>query len=206
MRALIALVTCVWTAALLAGPAAAAEERAGVTVGPYYHVSIPLAGEVAGSSWAGGGARCRVEWSDAFAVSAAFTYDRHEFPEPESILEGHPGQVVERQVLSFRGGVIYNLPLGFTYPYAGGGVTLAREKTYFRSGDLEPRALYHPGLYGEAGTYVPLVGPLVVDAGPELTVLFGKLGGDYDHGEGRYEDTGGATLYFGFKAGVGIYF
>jgi hypothetical protein len=206
MRIAIALLTCVGTAGLLAAPAAAAEERAGVTVGPYYHVSIPLAGEDAGSSWAGGAARCRVEWSDALAVSAAFTYDRHEFPGPEPVLEGHTGQVVERQVLSFRGGVIYNLPLAFTYPYAGGGAVLAREKTYFRSGELEPRVRYHPGLYGEAGTYVPLVGPLVVDAGPELTVLFGKLGGDYDHDAGGYEDTGGVALYFGFKAGVGIFF
>jgi len=205
MRRAIALLTTAWLAALLAAPAPAAEERAGFTVGPYYHVSIPLAGEVAGSSWAGGAARCRVEWSDAFAVSAAFAYDRHEFPKSQ-ITEYDPGEAVERQVLSFRGGVIYNLPLGFTYPYAGGGAVLAREKTYFRSGDLEPRALYHPGLYGEAGTYVPLVGPLVVDAGPELTVLFGKLGGDYNHDQGRYEDTGGATLYFGFKVGVGIYF
>lgn len=205
MRALIALVTCVWTAAFLVSPAAAAEERAGVTVGPYYHVSIPLAGEVAGSSWAGGGARCRVEWSDAFAVTASFTYDRHEFGE-SPITEYDPGELVERQVLSFRGGAIYNLPLGFTYPYAGGGAVLAREKTFFRSGEIEPRARYHLGLYGEAGTYVPLVGPLVVDAGPELTVLFGKLGGDYNHDQGRYEDTGGATLYLGFKVGLGIYF
>jgi hypothetical protein len=206
MRRAIALVTCFWLTALLAAPAAAAEETAGVTVGPYYHVSIPLGGEPAGSSWAGGAARCRVEWSDALAVSASFTYDRHEFGESMSTQEYIPGEVVERQVLSFRGGVIYNLPLAFTYPYAGGGVVLAREKTYFRSGELEPRKLYHPGLYGEAGTYVPLVGPLVVDAGPELTVLFGKLGGDYNHGEGDYDDTGGATLYFGFKAGVGIFF
>ena len=205
MRRMIALLTFAWLAAALAAPAPAAEERAGVTVGPYYRVSIPLAGEAANSSWAGGAARGRYEWSDAFAVSAAFAYDRHEFPESLAAVYD-PGEVVERRLLSFRGGVIYNLPLGFTYPYAGGGVVLAREKTFFLSGDLEPRTRYHPGLYGEAGTYVPLVGPLVVDAGPELTLLFGKLGGDYDDRQGRYEDTGGAALYFGFKAGVGIYF
>jgi len=206
MRNTITVLILASAAAALAAPALAAEgDRAGVTVGPYYHLSIPLGGEAAGSSWAGGGARCRVEWSDALAISAAFAYDRHEFGESLTT-EYVPGKVVERQVLSFRGGAIYNLPLAFTYPYTGGGVVVAREKTYFRAGDLEPRTLFHPGLYGEVGTYVPLVGPLVVDAGPEFVVLFGKLGGDYDPDERRYEDTGGAALYFGFKAGVGIYF
>jgi hypothetical protein len=205
MRRKFSPLTYVCLAAALAAPAASAEERAGVTVGPYYHVSIPLAGEAADSSWAGGAARVRYEWSDAFAISAAFVYDRHEFPESDAeILD--PGEVIERQVFSFRGGAIYNLPLSFTYPYAGGGVVLAREKTFFRSGALEPRTRFHPGLYGEAGTYVPLVGPLVVDAGPELSLLFGKPGGDYDYRQGGYEDDGGAALYFGFKAGVGIYF
>lgn len=201
----IAILISACLTAALAAPAFADEDQTGVTAGPYYHISAPLAGEVAGSSWAGGGVRFRVEWSDAFAVTASFTYDRHEFPESPTT-EYDPGEVVERQILSFRGGAIYNIPLDFTYPYAGGGVTLAREKTYFRGVDFEPRAIFHPGLYGEAGTYVPLVGPLVVDAGPELLLLFGKLGGSYDERTNAYEDTGGVALYFGFKAGVGIYF
>jgi hypothetical protein len=213
MRKIIVSLTAVSLGAALAAPAQPAapgqpaEEQLGLTVGPYYRASIPLAGDPAESSWAGGAARGRYEWTEAFAVSAAFAYDRHELPESESILEDYdPGEVIERRLLSLRGGMIYNLPLGFTYPYAGGGVVLAREKTYFRSGDVEPRILYHPGLYGEAGTYVPLAGPLVVDAGPELTLLFGKMGGDRAPGTGDYRDEGGAALYFGFKAGVGIFF
>jgi hypothetical protein len=189
-----------------AADAAAPRERpADVAAGVYYKLSVPVAGEDANSSWAGGAARLRYGLSGALAFSAAFAYDRHEFP--ESLAEGvNPGEAVERQLLSFRGGVTYDLPLGLLYPYVGGGLALAREKTYFRYGGLEPKALYHPGFYVEAGTNVPLVGPLTVDAGPELVALFGKRVAAYEPAANEYRYDEGAALYFGVKAGLAINF
>jgi len=185
--------------------AAEAGKTYGVAVGAYYRISIPAAGEDAGSSWTGGAARLRYDWSDALAFTAAFTYDRHEFPEPPLEVVD-PGVAVERQLLSFRGGIAFDMPLSVIYPYAGGGAALARENTYFRSGRLEPKVLYHPGLYGEAGINVPLVGPLAVDAGPELVLLFGKRVAAYDAAINGYRYDDGAALYFGLKAGVAIHF
>jgi hypothetical protein len=141
----------------------------------------------------------------ALAVSAALAYDRHEFLEsPPEVFDR--GEAVERQLLSFRGGVIYDLPLGLLYPYVGGGLALGREKTYLRYGRLEPKTLYHPGFYVEAGTNVPLVGPLTVDAGPELVALFGKRVASYEAAVDDYRYDDGAAVYFGVKAGLAIYF
>ncbi len=204
MKKMRKLVVATLAAAAAAFGAAAEREPAGATVALYYRASIPAGGEDAGASWAGGAARLRYEWSDALALAAAFGYDRHEFGDLE--LPAHFTVPVERRLLSFRGGVIYNVPLPFTYPYAGGGATLARERTYYRYGGVEPKVLYHPGLYGEAGTYVPLIGPLVVDAGPELVVLFGKRAAGYNWQIKDYEYDGGAALYVAFKVGAGIYF
>lgn len=205
MKKMRKLVVTTLAAAAATFAAAADREPAGVTVGPYYRASIPAGGEDAGASWAGGAARLRYEWSDALAITAAFAYDRHEFLEsPAEVVD--LGEAVERRLLSFRGGVIYNIPLPFTYPYAGGGAVLARERTYYRYGGVEPTVLYHPGLYGEAGTYVPLIGPLVVDAGPELVVLFGKRAAAYNRHTKAYEYDGGAALYLGIKGGLGIFF
>jgi hypothetical protein len=204
MEKMLKLVVTALAAAAATFAGAADRQPSGVTVGLYYRASIPAGGEDAGASWAGGAARLRYEWSDALAITAAFGYDRHEFGELE--LPEHFTVPVERRLLSFRGGVIYNVPLPFTYPYAGGGATLARERTYYRYGGVEPNVLYHPGLYGEAGTYVPLIGPLVVDAGPELVVLFGKRAAAYNWHTKDYEYDGGAALYVAFKVGAGIYF
>ncbi|NIT37101.1 MAG: hypothetical protein GTN49_11490 [candidate division Zixibacteria bacterium] len=191
-------------AAAFTSAATPSQKRAGVTVGAYYRASIPAAGEDARASWAGGAARLRYEWSETFAITAAFSYDRHEFG--KFTLPKHFTVPMERQILSFRGGVIYNIPLRFTYPYAGGGAVLARERTYYQYGYVGPKVLYHPGLYGEAGTYVPLIGPLVVDAGPDLVVLFGKRAAAYNWHTKGYEYDGGAALYFGIKAGLAIFF
>jgi hypothetical protein len=203
MRKIAAFVAIGFAAASSFG--AAREQRGAVAVGAYYRISIPAAGEDAGSSWTGGAARLRYDWSDALAFTAAFTYDRHEFPEsPPDVAD--PGEAVERQLLSFRGGIAFDMPLSIIYPYAGGGAVLAREKTYFWSGRLEPKVLYHPGLYGEAGVNVPLVGPLVVDAGPEFVVLLRKRVAAYDAAAREYRYDDGAALYFGLKAGVAVYF
>ncbi len=204
MKKMLKLVVTTLAATAATFAATADKQPRGVTVGAYYRASIPAAGEDAGASWAGGAARLRYEWSDALAITGAFGYDRHEFGVLP--LAEHFTVPVERQLLSFRGGVIYNIPLPFTYPYAGGGAVLARERTYYRYGDIEPKVLYHPGLYGEAGTYVPLIGPLVVDAGPELVVLFGKRAAAYNWHTEEYEYDGGAALYFGIKGGLGIFF
>lgn len=193
---------------VLAAPPTFAEERGdekGVAVGAYYRISLPAVGEDAGASWTGGAARLRFDWSEALAFAAAFTYDRHEFPE-SSLDVVDPGEALERQLLSFRGGVAYDVPVNVVRPYAGGGVALAREKTFFRYGGLEPKVLYHPGLYGEAGVNVPLVGPLSVDAGPELVVLFGKRAAAYDAAANEYRYDDGAALYIGLKAGVVLSF
>lgn len=193
-------------AAARGADAAPSRERpAELGAAAYYKLSIPVAGEDAQSSWTGGAARFRYGLSEALAVSAAFAYDRHEFPESLTT-EYDPGEAVERQLLSFRGGVVYDLPLGLLYPYVGAGLALGREKTYFRDGRLEPKALYHPGLYVEAGTNVPLVGPLAVDAGPELVALFGKRVAAYEAAANDYRYDGGAAVYFGVKAGLAIYF
>jgi len=193
-------------AAARGADAAPARERpAELGAAVYYKLSIPVAGEDAQSSWTGGAARFRYGLSQALAATAAFAYDRHEFPaSPAEDVD--PGEAVERQLLCFRGGVVYDLPLGLLYPYVGGGLTLAREKTYFRYGRLEPKVLYHPGLYAEAGTNVPLVGPLAVDVGPEFAALFGKRVASYEAAVNDYRYDGGAALYFGVKAGLAIYF
>ena len=193
-------------AAARGAEAAPSRERpAELAAAAYYKLSIPVAGEDAQSSWTGGAARFRYGLSQALAATAAFGYDRHEFPESLTT-EYDPGEAVERQLLSFRGGVVYDLPLGLLYPYVGGGLTLAREKTYFRYARLEPKVLYHPGLYVEAGTNVPLVGPLAVDVGPELVALFGKRVAAYEAAANDYRYDDGAAVYFGVKAGLAIYF
>ncbi len=205
MGIILATVVILLAAAWAADAAPSRERPAYVAAGVYYKLSVPVAGEDAKSSWAGGAARLRYGLSEALAVSAAFAYDRHEFL--ESLPDVYdPGEAVERQLLSFRGGVTYDLPLGLLYPYVGGGLALGREKTYFRSGRLEPKALYHPGFYVEAGTNVPLVGPLTVDAGPELVALFGKRVASYEAAVDDYRYDDGAALYFGVKAGVAFFF
>ncbi len=193
-------------AAARGADAAPSRERpAELGAAAYYKLSIPVAGEDANSSWAGGAARLRYGLSGTLAFSAAFAYDRLEFPESLTT-EYDPGEAVERQLLSFRGGVTYDLPIALLYPYVGGGLALGREKTYFRDGRLEPKALYHPGFYVEAGTNVPLVGPLAVDAGPELVALFGKRVAAYETAANDYRYDDGAAVYFGVKAGLAIYF
>ncbi|UCH78017.1 MAG: hypothetical protein JSU81_09885 [Candidatus Coatesbacteria bacterium] len=195
-----------FTATLLLGSAAAAAEGEplGVTFGPYYRISVPLAGEEANPSWAGGAFRLRYEWTDELAISGAFTYDRYEFDEKIMPAVVGVSDLLERQIFALRGGVIYNLPLEWTYPYAGGGLALAREKAVYRR-YADPLVRWHPALYGEAGTYIPLVGPLVIDVGADFTVLLGKRAGDYDRDAGGYQDTGGAALYLGLQAGVGLF-
>ncbi len=205
MGRILATVVILLAAGRAADAAASRQRPADVAAGVYYKLSVPVAGEDAKSSWAGGATRLRYGLSEALAVSAAFAYDRHEFLEsPPDVYD--PGEAVERQLLSFRGGVIYDLPLGLLYPYVGGGLALAREKTYFRHGRLEPKALYHPGFYVEAGTNVPLVGPLTVDAGPELVALFGKRVASYEAAVDDYRYDDGAALYFGVKAGLALFF
>ncbi len=205
MGRIVATVVILLGAAWGADAAASRERPAELGAAVYYKLSVPVAGEDANTSWAGGAARFRYGLDEALAVSAAFAYDRHEFP--ESVLEAYaPGQAVERQLLSFRGGVTYELPVGLLYPYVGAGLALAREKTYFRSGGLEPKALYYPGLYVEAGTNVPLVGPLAVDAGPELVAMFGKRVAAYEARRDEYRYDDGAAVYFGVKAGLAVYF
>jgi hypothetical protein len=191
--------------ALGADAAPSGERPPELGAGVFYKLSFPAAGEDAGSSWTGGGARFRYGLSDALAAAGAFTYDRHEFSDSDEEF-ADPGEAIERQLLSFRGGVVYDLPWKLVYPYVGGGLALVREKTYFRSGHLEPKVLYHPGIYGEAGTNWPLVGPLAVDAGPEFSMLFGKRVAAYqaDVNEYRYDE--GVAFYFGIKAGLAIYF
>lgn len=205
MGRILATVVILLAAARAADAAASRERPADVAAGVYYKLSVPVAGEDAKSSWAGGAARLRFGLSGALAVSAAFAYDRYEFLESLTT-EYDPGEAVERQLLSFRGGATYDFPLWLLYPYVGGGLALAREKTYFRYGRLEPKTLYHPGFYVEAGTNVPLVGPLTVDAGPELMALFGKRVAAYEAAVDDYRYDDGAALYFGVKAGVAIYF
>jgi hypothetical protein len=205
MKRVLAAVVISLAAAWHADAAPSRERPAELGAGVYFKASIPVAGEDANSSWTGGAARFRYGLTETLAAAASFTYDRHEFP--ESLLEVFdPGEALERQLLSFRGGVIYDLPLGFIYPYVGGGLALAREKTYFRYGRLEPKVLYHPGFYAEAGTNVPLIGPLTVDAGPELAVLFGKRVVSYEVAVDEYRYDDGAALYVGLKAGFAIYF
>ena len=205
MKRVLAAVVILLAAAWGADAAPSRERPADLGAAVYYKSSVPVAGEDAQSSWTGGAARFRYGLTEALAATAAFAYDRHEFPEsPAETVD--PGEAVERQLLSFRGGVVYDLPLGFIYPYVGGGLTLAREKTYFRYGSLEPKVLYHPGLYAEAGTNVPLIGPLAVDVGPELAALFGKRVASYETAVNDYRYDGGAALYFGVKAGLAIYF
>lgn len=205
MGRILATVVILLAAGWAADAAASRQRPADVAAGAYYKLSVPVAGEDAKSSWAGGATRLRYGLSEALAFSAAFAYDRYEFL--ESLADSvDPGEAVERQLLSFRGGVIYDLPLGLLYPYVGGGLALAREKTYFRHGRLEPKALYHPGFYVEAGTNVPLVGPLTVDAGPELVALFGKRVAAYEVAANEYRYDDGAAVYFGVKAGVAFFF
>lgn len=205
MGRILATVVILLAAGRAADAAASRQRPADVAAGAYYKLSVPVAGEDAKSSWAGGATRLRYGLSEALAFSAAFAYDRYEFL--ESLADSvDPGEAVERQLLSFRGGVIYDLPLGLLYPYVGGGLALAREKTYFRHGRLEPKALYHPGFYVEAGTNVPLVGPLTVDAGPELVALFGKRVAAYEVAANEYRYDDGAAVYFGVKAGVAFFF
>ena len=205
MGRILATVVILLAGGWAADAAASRERPAELGAAVYYKLSVPVAGEDANSSWAGGAARLRYGLDEALAFSAAFAYDRHEFPESLTT-EYDPGEAVERQLLSFRSGVTYDLPLAFLYPYVGGGLALGREKTYFRDGRLEPKALYHPGFYVEAGTNVPLVGPLAVDAGPELVALFRKRVAAYEAAadDCRYDD--GAAVYFGVKAGLAIYF
>lgn len=205
MGRILATVVILLAASGAGGAAASRDRPAELGAAVYYKLSVPVAGEDANSSWAGGAARFRYGPAGALAFSAAFAYDRHEFPESLSEVVG-PGEAVERQLLSFRGGVTYGLPLALLYPYVGGGLALAREKTHFRSGGLEPKALYHPGFYVEAGTNVPLVGPLAVDAGPELVALFGKRVAAYEAAADDYRYDDGAAVYFGVKAGLAIYF
>ncbi len=205
MGRLLATVVILLAAGRAADAAASRQRPADVAAGVYYKLSVPVAGEDAKSSWGGGATRLRYGLPGALAFSAAFAYDRYEFL--ESLADSvDPGEAVERQLLSFRGGVIYDLPLGLLYPYVGGGLALAREKTYFRHGRLEPKALYHPGFYVEAGTNVPLVGPLTVDAGPELVALFGKRVAAYEVAANEYRYDDGAAVYFGVKAGVAFFF
>lgn len=205
MGRILATVVILLAAGRAADAAASRQRPADVAAGVYYKLSVPVAGEDAKSSWAGGATRLRYGLSGALAVSAAFAYDRHEFL--ESLAEGVDlGEAVERQLLSFRGGATYDFPLWLLYPYVGGGLALAREKTYFRYGRLEPKTLYHPGFYVEAGTNVPLVGPLTVDAGPELVALFGKRVAAYEVAANEYRYDDGAAVYFGVKAGLVIYF
>lgn len=205
MGRILATVVILLAAGRAADAAASRQRPADVAAGVYYKLSVPVGGEDAKSSWAGGAARLRYGLPGALAVSAAFAYDRHEFL--ESLAEGVDlGEAVERQLLSFRGGVIYDFPLGFLYPYVGGGLALGREKTYLRYGRLEPKTLYHPGFYVEAGTNVPLVGPLTVDAGPELVALFGKRVAAYEVAANEYRYDDGAAVYFGVKAGVAFFF
>lgn len=192
-------------AAGVAGAAPARERPAELGAAVYYKLSIPVAGEDAKSSWTGGAARFRYGLTEDLAAAASFTYDRHEFAESSPEV-ANPGEALERQLLSFRGGVVYDVPLGLLCPYVGGGLALAREKTYFRHGRLEPKALYHPGLYAEAGTNVPLIGPLTVDAGPELAVLFGKRVAAFETASNDYRYDDGAAVYFGVKAGLAIFF
>jgi hypothetical protein len=207
MKAAIIIAATLLTAAAAADDAPQAESERGLAAGLYYRVSFPAAGEDANASWGGGGVRFRADWSDAVALAAAFGYDRHEFPASESILEIYnPGEGLERQLLFFRGGAAHDFPLAPVYPYAGGGFTLAREKTYFRDSRLKPQVLYHPGLYAEAGTDWPLVGPLTLDVGPELAILFGKRVAAYDAASNKYRYDDGAALYVGVRAGVGIHF
>jgi len=189
---------------LAAGAAGAAEEPLGVTFGPYYRVSVPLAGEDGSPSWAGGAFRLRYEWTDEFALSGAFAYDRYEFEESLLPAVGGLSDLLERKVFTLRGGVIYNVSLPWTYPYAGGGLALAREKALYRR-YADPLVRWHPALYGEAGTYFPLVGPLVVDVGADLTLLLGNRADLYDRDAGGYQSTGGAALYLGLQAGVGFF-
>lgn len=205
MKRALAAAVVLLAAARGADAAPSRERPAELGAAAYYKLSIPVAGEDAESSWTGGAARFRYGLSEALAATAAFAYDRHEFGEPPAEIVD-PGEAVERQLLSFRGGVVYDLPLGLLYPYVGGGLTLAREKTYFRYGRLEPRVLYHPGLYAEAGTNVPLAGPLAVDVGPEFAALFGKRVAGYEAAANDYRYDDGAALYFGVKAGLAIYF
>ncbi|MGD8718644.1 MAG: hypothetical protein PVH29_07465 [Candidatus Zixiibacteriota bacterium] len=199
------LIITAMTSALWAGTPATAEEPIGVTLGPYYRISFPLAGEDGNPSWAGGGARVRYEWSEDFAASAAIAYDRYEFDERSTLAEAGISGPLERQMFMLQGGVIYNIPLRWTYPYAGGGIALAREKTVYRR-YADPLVRWHPGLYGEAGTYIPLVGPLVVDVGSDVTLLLGRRAGDYDRDAGGYQYDSGAAFYLGLKAGVGFFF
>jgi hypothetical protein len=205
MKPIIALALTLLAAVAPANAAAPAEGERGLAAALYYRISLPAAGEDAGASWGGGAARLRLDWSDRFAFAAAFGYDRHEFGESGSDVFV-PGEPLERQLLSFRAGVIREVAQGPVYPYVGGGLTLAREKAYFREGRLEPKVIYHPGLYAEAGTGVPLVGPVAVDVGPELVLLFGKRVAAYRAAFNDYRYDGGAALYVGVKAGVGIRF
>jgi hypothetical protein len=50
------------------------------------------------------------------------------------------------------------------------------------------------------------VGPLTVDAGPELVALFGKRVASYEAAVDDYRYDDGAAVYFGVKAGLAIYF
>ncbi len=206
MGRILATVVILLAAARAADAAPSRQRPADVAAGVYYKLSVPVAGEDAKSSWAGGATRLRYGLSGALAVSAAFAYDRYEFLESLAEDSVDPGEAIERQLLSFRGGVTYDFPLWLLYPYVGGGLALAREKTYFRYGRLEPKALYHPGFYVEAGTNVPLVGPLTVDAGPELMALFGKRVAAYEVAAKEYRYDDGAAVYFGVKAGVAFFF
>jgi hypothetical protein len=205
MKRVLAAVVISLAAAWHADAAPSRERPAELGAGVYFKASIPVAGEDANSSWTGGAARFRYGLTETLAAAASFTYDRHEFAEsPREVVD--PGEALERQLLSFRGGAVYDVPWELLSPYVGGGLALAREKTYFRYGRLEPKVLYHPGLYAEAGTNVPLIGPLTVDAGPELAVLFGKRVAAFDTAGNDYRYDDGAALYFGVKAGLAIYF
>ncbi len=207
MKAAIIIAATLLAAAAAANDAPQAESGRGLAAALYYRISFPAAGEDANASWGGGGVRFRVDWSDAVAFAAAFGYDRHEFPASESIPEIYkPGEGLERQLLSFRGGAVHDFPTAPVYPYAGGGFTLAREKTYFRDSRLKAKVLYHPGLYAEAGTAWPFAGPLALDVGPELAILFGKRVAAYDPVSNGYRYDDGAALYVGIRAGVALSF
>jgi hypothetical protein len=207
MKAVTNVALTLLAAAAAAGAAPQAESRRGLAAALYYRISFPAAGEDANASWGGGGVRFRADWSGALAFAAAFGYDRHEFPESESVLEIYnPGEGLERQLLSFRGGAVHDFPVAPIYPYAGGGFTLARENTYFRDSRLKPKVLYHPGLYAEAGTAWPFAGPLALDVGPELAILFGKRVAAYDPASNEYRYDDGAALYVGIRGGVALSF
>ncbi len=205
MKRVINFAAILLSAATAAGAAPQAESGRGLAAALYYRISVPVVGEDANASWGGGGVRFRADLSGAVAFAAAFAYDRHEFPESATDVYD-PGEGLERQLLSFRGGAVRDFALAPVYPYAGGGLTLAREKTYFRDGRLEPQVLYHPGVYAEAGTDWPLIGPLALDVGPELAILLGKRVAAYDAASNEYRYDEGAALYIGVKAGLGIHF